>query len=491
MTQVIEPITLNKDNFKGIECHHVTYCESQNKDSDIHLVKSYVHLKDGTRFPKMIIRKNYERTVWVTKEGYRNHKDKKEYEVESKLQSFPTTQLKMCETISRALYGRPFSNTNYKRLASSPYLYGTDIESTCLVKKEYSDKYPDCVTGNSRVAVLDIETDVIRGSSEIILITLSFKDRVITAINSSFIPRSSDPIGNSMAVINKDLGDLIKKRNIKVDLVICDTAAECCQAVIAKAHEWKPDFITVWNIDFDLPVIINTLTKANISLEDTFCDPIVPKEYRYFNYKRGPKKKVTQSGKEYPLHWADRWHTVECPASFYFIDAACLYKRIRIAKGMEPSYALDDILHKHIGIGKLDSLNLEEDGLLWHMRMQKEFPFHYVAYNIFDCIGVELLDEKNGDICRSFPILCGDSDFKNFNKNPRRIVDDMHFFYREFKSVIATTGSDIADDENDEHVIGLDKWIATLPAFMLGDIGIRVIKQLPTVRSLITIHNAD
>lgn len=492
MSNIIKARPFTKDEMVGVDCRHVTYCLAHDKKSDLHVAKSYIHFKDGTRMPKMILRKNFEREVWVTREGYRNHKDKKEYEVEERLQRFTTPQFKLLDTIAKGLYGRPFANSNYKRLASSPYLYGTDIESTCLVKKEYAVKYPDCISESAEVAVLDIETDVVKGNSEIILITLSFKDKIITAINTNFIPRSSDPIARINSLMDKELGHVLKPRNANVELVLCDGPDLCCIEVFKRAHEWMPDFITIWNMDYDLPIIVDTLEQHGHDVGDILSDPSVPKEYRFYKYTEGARQKKTQSGKIMPLHWADQWHVAECPASFYFIDAACLYKRLRIAKGMEPSYALDDILHKHIGTGKLTVPELEGvEGLPWHYRMQKEFPFHYVVYNIFDCVGVELLDEKTGDISRNFCALSGDSDFKNFNKNPRRIVDDMHFFYRETKEVIATTGSDIGDDENDEYVIGLNKWIVTLPACHMGQVGRRIIKELPTVVSLMMFHNAD
>lgn len=483
---------IKQEDVVGLECRHVTYCLSEDGKSDLHVAKEYIHLKDGTRIPNIRLFRNRPREFWVTKEGFRNHQDKKEYEEVSRLQRYTTTQCNMFDSISRALYGRPTHNPRYKQLANSPYLYGSDIASTALLKNEYQTKYKDIIEQPAAVAVLDIETDVIRGTSEIILITLSFKDKIITVINSSFIPECKDPINNSKLIIDNYLGDLLKKRGATVQLLLCDNAADCCAEIFKAAHEWKPDFITLWNINFDLPIIISTLKKGGYDLANVFSDPTVPREYRFFKYTEGPRQKVTQSGKIMPLHWADRWHTVECPASFYFIDEACLYKRVRLAKGMEPSYSLDAILNKEIGIGKLSIPEVDHlDGLAWHIAMQKQYPFHYVAYNIFDCVGVELLDEKTNDLARTFPILCGISDYKDFNKNPRRIVDDMHFYYRGIDCVIATTGNEIGTDDNDELVVGMKGWIVTLPAHLMAKNGLKVIKELPEVRSMVYIHEAD
>ena len=482
-----------KEDILGYEARHVTYCVAEDGNSDLHVVKEYVHLKNGERIPNIRTFKNFKRPLWVTREGFRNHKDKKEYEEESKLIKYEVPQFKLLDKIASVLTGYPKARGSFKQLAESPYLYGCDISSCAILRQDlYKAKFPNCISPKASVAVLDIETDVVYGTSEIILITISFGSKVITAINKSFIPESSSPIENSLRVINEVMGETVKKRNLNIELVVCDTAADCVKTVMQKAHEWKPDFITIWNIDFDLPVINSTLVKAGVNLAEVFSDPSIPTEYKFYNYRQGKKKKITQAGDEFSLHWADRWHTVECPASFYFLDAACIYKRIRIAKGMEPSYSLDAILNKHLGLGKLSVPEVEHlDGLEWHMEMQKRFPFHYVAYNIFDCVSVEMLDEKNGDINSSFPILCGVSDYANFNSNPRRIVDDMHFFYREFGLVIATTGADLKKDE-DDHVINLTDWIATLPAHLMGNSeGLCLIKELPNIRSRLIAHSAD
>ena len=476
---------------KGLECRHVVYCPSPDGQHDLHVVKEYHHTAEGVRVPQMRCIPDYKREFWITREGYRNHEDKKEYEPLSRLMRFTTTQCQLVNAISKALYGVPGGHQGFRQIASSPYLYGCDIATTSLIKKEYETKWADCIHPLAGVAVLDIETDVIRGTGEIILITLSFKDRIITAINSSFIAKVHNPIDRIRKLIDKHLGKLKQARGFEVELVHCDSPGQCCAAIMERAHEWKPDFITIWNINYDLPRVASALANEGYNLADVFSDPCVPEEYRFYKYTEGKSQKVTQSGKVLPLHPADRWHIAECPASFYFIDAMCLYKRVRIAKGMEPSYALDDILNKHIGMGKLSIPEVEHlEKLAWHQAMQRDYPFDYVVYNIFDCIGVELLDEKTKDIASTFPILCGNSDFRNFTSNPRRIVDDMHYFYLEEQCVIGTTGQELTC-EDDDLVVGMNDWIVTLRADHVDNNGVALIKELPNTRSMVRVHLAD
>lgn len=486
---------LDKTLIKGYECKFATYCPPNvgltNTKDDVHVVKEYIHLKDGQVLPNIKLVKNFKRSFWVTRKLHQNHNDKKECELIDYLEERKCTQSQLADEISRALYGRPSSGTPFKQLAKSPYLYGCDISSTALVKKAYETKFPDCKTPQSTMAVLDIETDVVRGTDEILVVTLSFGSRIFVAINSSFIPATANPERHVNHLLQKHLSDILEKRKIKVDIQVFDSPGQCCHAVIKKAHEWSPDFVVVWNMDFDIPKITAALERENYNLADVFSDPSVPREFRFYKYKQGKAQKVTQAGKVMSLNPADRWHVAEFPAGFYIVDAMCIYRRIRMAKGNEPSYSLDAILNKHIGVGKLSLPEYDHlNGLAWHQTMQKNEPFFYVVYNIFDCIGVELLDEITNDVRSTFPTLCGNSDFNNFTSNPRRLVDDLHYFYLERNRVIATTGIDLVTDD-DDLVVDLKNWIVTLPAHLIAENGINLINGYETLISMIRIHLAD
>lgn len=475
----------------GYECRHVTYCESLDGRSDMHVAKEYIHYADGSRQPNIRLFVDMPREFWVTREGFRKHQDKKEYEEMSRLQRYECPQFELNDRISRALYSRPAGSLNFRKIATSPYLYGCDIATTSLLKKRYETTWPELITPRAEVAVLDIETDVLNGSGDIILVTLSFKSRVVTAINRSFLSDTGNTVEKLHQMAAKCLGEKMEKRKIKWEIAFFDTPGQCAAHVMTRAHEWSPDFITIWNMDFDLPKITGALTAEGYNLSDVFSHPSVPEKYRFYRYIQGKAQKVTQSGKIMPLHPADRWHIAECPAGFYFIDAMCLYKRVRIAKGMEPSYALDAILRKHGLSGKLSIPEIEHlDGLKWHIAAQRDYRLEYVVYNVDDCIEVEELDERTGDVASTFPILCGNSDFRNFTSNPRRIVDDMHYYYLEENCVIGTTGQDLQTDD-DELVVGMNEWIVTLPAHLVDDNGIALIREMPELRSMARVHLAD
>ena len=62
-------------------------------------------------------------------------------------------------------------------------------------------------------------------------------------------------------------------------------------ACFNKAHEWKPDFVSIWNLDFDITKVTSALKNGGLDPADVFSDPSVPKEFKFFHYKQGSKQK--------------------------------------------------------------------------------------------------------------------------------------------------------------------------------------------------------
>ncbi|MFO5736515.1 hypothetical protein, partial [Klebsiella pneumoniae] len=50
-----------------------------------------------------------------------------------------------------------YSARSLRQLARSPYLYGSDVSSTCYLKHDYQERYPGLISLNT-VAGGDIET---------------------------------------------------------------------------------------------------------------------------------------------------------------------------------------------------------------------------------------------------------------------------------------------------------------------------------------------
>lgn len=482
--------TATEKTIVGYECRHVINVPSiANETDELLYIKEITHYSDGTTSPGTRLVKNWKRSFYLTKDGFRTNNDKKEAERLDRLEEIKTTEREMPMKIARRL-GRNLNNLRLRTLARSPYLYGADIASATLIKEKYMTQYPSLASA-SVVAVFDIETDVIDGTDEILMASVTCKHNAILAVTKRFLGTTPNAEQQIRKAFTKYLGKYEQERKIELRVKIVDTPAQVIIECMNAAHEWKPDFMAVWNINFDLPKAFAALEAEGYSVADVFCDPNIPNEFKYAKYRPGPSQKVTASGKTMSLSPHEQWHVFDVPSTFYWIDAMVVYAMIRKANGQESSYSLDHILNLVLGIRKL---NFEEaDGLSkieWHQFMQKHYKVEYCIYNLFDDISVELLDEETKDLCLTLPELCGFTRYSDFNSTPKQLADDLHFYYLKQGMVIGTL-SDNMRDELDELVIGMDGWPVTLPAHQVVDNGIACLKEFPNIRSQIRGHVAD
>lgn len=481
---------LAKKTVVARECRHVTHVTDQTPDSDKDLLvaKEVVHYSDGTSEPRLQFFENYPIDFYVTKTGFRNHTDKKLFEHNEKLDQVKCTQRTLGQTIARVL--RTTYQPNLRVMGRSPFLYGSDVPSTVRLKHRYKKKWPDKQTLNT-VAVCDLETDVVWGTGEILSGTLSFKNKVLLVVNRKFVDTLPLFQKTLLEKFEKHLGEVKRQRGINLQVEIAETPGQVVTTLLRYAHEWKPDFLAFWNMDYDIPKMIDALEYERFDPAYYFSDPSVPAHYRYFQYKQGQKALTTASGKHKPYDPAEQWHTVICPASFYVIDAMCAYYRIRMAGGKDSSYSLNAVLTKELGIRKLDFKEAEGlDGLAWHTFMQQYYKIEYLIYNIFDCISVEMLDEKTKDLSSTISVLNGCSDYHTFSSQPRRTCNDLHFFALENGHVIAAT-SDKMETELDKAVVDVAGWVVTLPAHMIIQHGVACMEEFPELPTNIYLHVAD
>lgn len=502
-----------KEDILGIECRFATYCPPPDYDRsvDLHVVKEIIHKKDGTTQPNLRLWPNYKVPYWVTKKGCQDHTQKKEWENIERLDEYSTTVKDKNMSIAKSLGMNWFKpgESDPRLLSRSPYLYGSDILSTAVLKHSYQTKFPDLNTPYT-LSCFDTEKDVVNGTNEINMATLSMGGRVFTAVQRSFVEGLTDVENQAHAAFKKYLGafekvvknkqtgeeevitvDLIQERGLNWEFELVDNEIDILIRCFAKAHEWMPDYVSVWNIDFDMPLMLKACERARLDPKDLFCDPKVPQRFRHFRYKQGKKQKKTASGKVTPIKPADQWHTVYCPASFYWIDGMCVYRKIRSQKGEEPKYSLDYILQKNLGMRKLKFKQADHvSGIDWHLLMQTQFRIEYIIYNVFDCISMEILDEETKDLQLAMPQASGCSDFETFKSQPRRSADALHYFTKERGKIFGSTSDDMVTDL-DQHVLGLDGWIVTLPAHLVADNGLQVIEEYPDLRTNIRGHVGD
>lgn len=489
------------------ECRFAIHIpEKRGLSPDLHMVKEQVHYDDGRIVPEIRWIQDFKRKFWITKPNKRSHRDKREWEHMDNLLEKETTQSRLRDEVAKML-GKSWSNDHLKKLAISPYLYGTDISSTSLVKKAYMDRFPDANTPYT-VAFFDIETDVLNGTDDPILASLVFKKDAFIAVTRDFIEGIACVEEMLQKACQKYIGEYLEKHEMTVTMFIADNPVELIRAVIARAHQHKPDFLAIWNMDFDIPRMITTLEKYGIDPADIFCDPSIPKDARICRYKQGPKKKITASGKVIPINPAAQWHTLINTASFYVIDAMCSYKHLRLGEQEKGSYSLDFILKEELGIRKLKFKEADAyTGLAWHQFMQRSFKIEYMVYNIFDSLSMLELDLQTKDLAFRLPSFSVTSDFAQFKSQPRRIADALHFNVLETGNVMGTVADtteietkDIqrytGDEDTGENEVGsedaeeddgigndvLDRtgWILTLPPHN-AVLGLKLIEEDSTI----------
>jgi hypothetical protein len=484
-------ISYKKEDVLGYECKHITYVVDQKQGNhDLLVAKVIVHLKDGRKIPVLQKFPDYKRPYWITHKGMQNHREKKDYEYARNLQKFQCTQLELPKALAKATGN--YSAFGLKQVCRSPYIYGTDVTSTCYLKSDYRNKWPDLVTLN-RVAGGDIETNVHSKDQEIICMSVTHKKNAVIYYLKSWVSDIEDVEGETLRCAEEFIGDVLKKRECKIEVHVVDTPAQVVIGCLNKLHEWKPEFFGFWNIDFDISKIITALQREGIDPKDVFSDPSIPPNYRYFDFKRGNTQKVTASGKTMSINVEDRWHWLTHPATFQCIDLMPVYRNTRLANGKEPSYSLDSILKKELKITKLKFAETDHlTGLRWHEVMQEKHKIRYGVYNIFDSMTLEMLDEKTNDLASSITMYSKNSDYKNFNSNPKRLCDDMHFWYlNRPEPCVMGSSSDRMVEEVDEHVIGHHDWIVTLPSYMAAPNGLKCVGGYPNYHTLIYTHVAD
>lgn len=431
------------------ECRFVTHIpKMEGVREDIHLIKEWVHYDDGSKEPNLKRVLNYKRPFWVTAPAHRDHLQKKEYEHHSKLIKYECTQSDLRNTVARAL-NQGWSRSTLRELQNSPYLYGTDVDSTVFIKHAYKKKFPDTFTP-STICTFDTETDVVRGTGEIIMASACFDEFAIAGVTEKSLEGFANPQERFKQVHKAYLLEHIPFENVV--WFVSKTPYDILKEVFAWIHKRKPDFLAIWNMDFDVSKILECCKAVNKDPSELFSDPSIPKGERYFHYHRGATSKTTASGVFKPKQPSEQWHTVYCSSSFYVIDPMCVYRQIRITGQQEQSYALDALMNKFVQRGKLKFS--QADGLAklkWHYFMQKNYPVEYSAYNIFDSFGMLLFDKAVKDLCLTLPTLASNSHYSRFNSQPKRIHDEYFFFCRDQRGLIlASLPADVVEDETAE-----------------------------------------
>jgi len=475
------------------EARFVIHIPSKHGLPDLHLVKENLHFQNGDTKPNLRWIRNFKRPFWIENINTRTYKQKKEIESLDRLMRYDCTQSELRDKVAEAL-GVGYSRDHLKKLSNSPYLYGSEISSQAIIKKMYKDRNKTHITPFS-VMMFDIETDMVNGTQDPIIMTAVFRKEIYISVVKDFIKEISDPEVTLRSKISQYLTEFVSDIDTyHLHFEVTDDTVDLCRRTFKWIHAQQADMLGIWNMDFDIPKIIDTLKRYHIDPASILCDPSIPESVRVCEYKEGFKKKRKANGQEVPIDYADQWHTLNLTASFYVIDAMCTYRLLRLAKPKE-SYSLDNILNKELGVRKLrfkEANAYVKDR--WHVFMQSNYKVEYMVYAIFDSLSMQLLDQKTLDLSFTLHSFAGITPFSKCNSKPKMIADALHYYVLDKGYVLNSVGEHIDHyheeleegevDESEPDVLSLTNWINTLPSHLVVP-GLPLIEENPDITTMI------
>lgn len=472
-----------EDQIASRECRFSIYIPGPTPEHpDLHYIKEVVHTKDGRSFPNVSGRYDEQFPFWITRKGFRNHRQHKEWERLERLQEFRCPRRFQHTRIAAAL-GKPWLR-DLRACLNEPSVYGVDISTTAVIKREYQVKWAITPTPYT-ICELDIEANVVDGSELPTILSISMPPtygapaRCYTYVTKAYASARENFIEEMEAKTQELITPLLKtyretaKKEIKFEPPVYDIDYKCeivkddmelWIKAFEQIHKWEPDFLSIFNVTYEMNQLLASCERYGVDPRDFMNDPRLPREYRPFDYIEGKPQKVTASGKKMPIKPAARWHHVEIAASFFIIDQMCAYKQTRMGEQEEQSYALDALMRKELKLSKLhvpEADHIPHATLEWHRYMQKHHPIEYCVYNRFDVIGPQLLDEKVKDLSMVLPTMAATSDFKRFPSQPRRTCDNLHWHVLALPEprVMGVTPHKREDEEFDVLTISRDDWM--------------------------------
>ena len=431
-----------KEQIIGREFRFAIHLPETEDRPDTHLVKEQVHFKIGDRIEiRPMLRKivNFKRPVYFTRPNLRTYREKRETEPLENVYRVDTTQSNIRNVVWRNvqddLYRRAKEegrkiNPAYmglREMCGSPYVYAADIPSTLFIRQSlYAAKYD--VSSPNTVAMFDTETDMVDGIGDIIMASAIFDSKVCVAVQERKLKGYSHVQELFNRTCSKHLQKFIDEHNLEIEFFVCPTEIDVVKTCFKFIHECQPDFLAIWNMNFDIPKVLEACERAGVDPKLIFCDPRIPPELQHCEYIQGPTSQKTASGKHKPIRAANQWHTLKCTASYYVIDAMCAYRRIRGGAELV-SYSLDDILQRELKLTKLRIPEAEKFRRgRWHKFMQERMIFDYIAYNIFDSFSMLLLDKKTQDLTSTLPFLADLTNYEDYSAQTKRLRDNFFAF---------------------------------------------------------------
>lgn len=463
------------------ELRHVLHVRATKSNPDIHVIRETSHYSDGTSVNSTRVLQDYKRPFYITMPQHRSYKQHKEREKLSKLARHDSTQTDLPKAIATAL-GKRMTYGSLRDMCNDPYVFGASSTSCALIRKLYNQKWPVPPTP-LKYAAYDLETCVFDPDGHIIIASIAMDDVVKIFINQTFvegIPNPIETIKQMEPALYEKYGYTTYMENCVTQYSLHPSEQDVIIALAAAMHEFDPDVVAAWNHDFDVNKLDKRCAQLHISAADIFSHPAVPPEARRFRFIEGKREKITANGTFRPLQPSEQWHNIQATTGFLWLDAMCVYRRLRSQNAFLSSYGIDNIASIHLGVGKMHTDETEYmDGLSRHMHMQQNDKLTYCVYAALDVRLMVLLERQTKDITLRLPTELAGSDFFDTASSSQRTVDMFAKACEEDGYILGTVGSD--PDKFPEPVVPLSGWPLTLPNDLQAQAGANCIAEYPTV----------
>ena len=366
--------------------HNIHSCYIYTPSGDAVIVKERRLYSDGTSKPNLAVYENPKRSFYITKKRYQTYNFKPEHEILNRLDKFTVPNVIMKSKVAELLGIRYTKWTKDSALYKSPYIFGADITVEALIKMRYYN-LANGTTVRPIVGFLDVETHI--ATQELIMVSFMANNRIYCSIREPWMYKVEGK--NRIKVGIEELNKFVHKHLAKhtdiskyeIILKIVPTELDLLVATFKAIHSEDVDYIGMWNMHFDISRIMEAIGRTKYSCADFFCDPKLPKHLKKFRY-------IEDKGK--PAHFTLKWHWVHTTAFSQWYDCMGLYSNNRRTMAFHGNYKLNTILGIYLKTHKMEIINDD------HTYMQRQHIREYTAYNIFDVIGLHMLEEKNNDI---------------------------------------------------------------------------------------------
>lgn len=177
--------------------------------------------------------------------------------------------------------------------------------------------------------------------------------------------------------------DIEKKYNYeyKVEIYNFEEEIELISAFFEDLNLIRPDFMSAWNADYDIPYLINRCVMLDYQPEEICCPAELPRDEKRAYYRLDSNKKEL----------SDKHSTYNISGYTNYIDEMALYANVTKPMGKEESYSLDYIGEKITGMNKEEVV---DNMKTFHIVDYTKF----VAYSIHDSIMLSKIEEKTNHI---------------------------------------------------------------------------------------------